>query len=185
MDMELCQLRPAYFYRLQQYNAALKQRTALVKTSFPFEPNIELLDMWDDKLAELGGSVMLLRRDFLDRLSTAARDLNRSITGNSSVGHEPEELFTYYKPSVPFEGDGARAALGDALCKARAEDIRRGCTTKGPHRDDIGILLNGRDVRVFGSQGQQRTAALSLKLSGARRCAAFGARRRFCFWTMF
>lgn len=62
---------------------------------------------------------MLLRRDFLDRLSTAARDLNRSITGNSSVGHEPEELFTYYKPSVPFEGDGARAALGDALCKAR------------------------------------------------------------------
>lgn len=49
--------------------------------------------MWDDKLAELGGSVMLLRRDFLDRLSTAARDLNRSITGNSSVGHEPEELF--------------------------------------------------------------------------------------------
>ena len=165
MDMELCQLRPAYFYRLQQYNAALKQRTALLKTSFPFEPNIELLDMWDDKLAELGGSVMLLRRDFLDRLSTAARDLNRSITGNSSVGHEPEELFTYYKPSVPFEGDGARAALGDALCKARAEDIRRGCTTKGPHRDDIGILLNGRDVRVFGSQGQQRTAALSLKLS--------------------
>ena len=126
MDMELCQLRPAYFYRLQQYNAALKQRTALLKTSFPFEPNIELLDMWDDKLAELGGSVMLLRRDFLDRLSTAARDLNRSITGNSSVGHEPEELFTYYKPSVPFEGDGARAALGDALCKARAEDIRRG-----------------------------------------------------------
>lgn len=119
MDMELCQLRPAYFYRLQQYNAALKQRTALLKTSFPFEPNIELLDMWDDKLAELGGSVMLLRRDFLDRLSTAARDLNRSITGNSSVGHEPEELFTYYKPSVPFEGDGARAALGDALCKAR------------------------------------------------------------------
>lgn len=101
MDMELCQLRPAYFYRLQQYNAALKQRTALLKTSFPFEPNIELLDMWDDKLAELGGSVMLLRRDFLDRLSTAARDLNRSITGNSSVGHEPEELFTYYKPSVP------------------------------------------------------------------------------------
>ena len=165
MDMELCQLRPAYFYRLQQYNAALKQRTALLKTSFPFEPNIELLDMWDDKLAELGGSVMLLRRDFLDRLSTAARDLNRSITGNSSVGHEPEELFTYYKPSVPFEGDLARSALGDALCKARAEDIRRGCTTKGPHRDDIGILLNGRDVRVFGSQGQQRTAALSLKLS--------------------
>ena len=167
MDMELCQLRPAYFYRLQQYNAALKQRTALLKTSFPFEPNTELLDMWDDKLAELGGSVMLLRRDFLDRLSTAARDLNRSITGNSSVGHEPEELFTYYKPSVPFEGDGARAALGDALCKARAEDIRRGCTTKGPHRDDIGILLNGRDVRVFGSQGQQRTAALSLKIAQA------------------
>ena len=127
MDMELCQLRPAYFYRLQQYNAALKQRTALLKTSFPFEPNIELLDMWDDKLAELGGSVMLLRRDSLDRLSTAARDLNRSITGNSSDGHEPEELFTYYKPYVPFEGDGARAALGDALCKARAEDIRRGC----------------------------------------------------------
>ncbi len=146
MDMELCQLRPAYFYRLQQYNAALKQRTALLKTSFPFEPNIELLDMWDDKLAELGGSVMLLRRDFLDRLSTAARDLNRSITGNSSVGHEPEELFTYYKPSVPFEGDGARAIALEG---------------------NGGFVVGKKLFRFMPDRGIARDAAVQIPRSGA------------------
>ena len=121
-----------------------------------------MIDMWDDRLTELGGDIMQVRRDFMDELSTAARDINRRITGGR------EELFTFYKPNIPFE-DGdmgeVRTAINDALFAARREDIRRGMTTRGPHRDDIGILIDGHDVRVYGSQGQQRTAALSMKLS--------------------
>ncbi|MBR0156907.1 MAG: DNA replication/repair protein RecF [Clostridia bacterium] len=164
MDMELCQLRPAFFYRLQQYNAALKQRGALLRsgleTGLPPDPG--MLDMWDDQLTELGGDIMLVRREFMDELSTLARDINRRITGGR------EELFAFYKPNVPFpDGDrgDVRTALNSALYNSRQEDIRRGFTTRGPHRDDIGILLDGHDVRTFGSQGQQRTAALSMKLS--------------------
>ncbi|MBR6006825.1 MAG: DNA replication/repair protein RecF [Clostridia bacterium] len=164
MDMELCQLRPAFFYRLQQYNSALKQRGARLRagleTGYPPEP--ELLDMWDDQLTELGGDIMLVRREFMDEISTLARDTNRRITGGR------EELFAFYKPNVPFpDGDRAdvRTALNEALFNSRQEDIRRGFTTRGPHRDDIGILLDGHDVRTFGSQGQQRTAAISLKIS--------------------
>lgn len=68
-------------------------------------------------------------------------------------------------PPFPSRATARAPHSGTHSARHGAEDIRRGCTTKGPHRDDIGILLNGRDVRVFGSQGQQRTAALSLKLS--------------------
>ena len=164
MDMELCQLRPAFFYKLQQYNAALKQRGALLKNALDMgvQPDPIQLDMWDDRLTELGGDIMLVRREFMDELSTLARDINRRITGGK------EELFTFYKPNVAFEEDGrsdVRTELNNALARSRNEDIRKGYTTRGPHRDDVGIMLDGNDVRVYGSQGQQRTAALSMKLS--------------------
>ncbi len=164
MDMELCQLRPAFFYRLQQYNAALKQRGALLRTALEtgVPPEESHLDMWDDQLTELGGDIMLIRREFMDELSTLARDINRRITGGR------EELYAFYKPNVPFRDGGrdeVRAALSSALYNSREEDIRRGYTTRGPHRDAVGILIGNTDVRVYGSQGQQRTAALSMKLS--------------------
>ena len=162
MDMELCQLRPVFYYRLSQYNAALRQRGALLRRAIEegVAPDEGMLDMWDDRLTELGGDIMLLRRDFMDELSTLARDVNKRITGGR------EELFAFYKPNVPFpDGGDVRTALDEALYRSRQEDIRRGFTTRGPHRDDIGILLDEHDVRVYGSQGQQRTAALSLKLS--------------------
>lgn len=164
MDMELCQLRPAFFYKLQQYNAALKQRGALLKNALDMgiSPDPIQLDMWDDRLTELGGDIMLVRREFMDELSTLARDINRRITGGK------EELFTFYKPNVAFDEDGradVRTELNNALSRSRSEDIRKGYTTRGPHRDDVGIMLDGNDVRVYGSQGQQRTAALSMKLS--------------------
>ncbi|MBQ3938846.1 MAG: DNA replication/repair protein RecF [Clostridia bacterium] len=164
MDMELCQLRPAFFYKLQQYNAALKQRGALLRTAIEtgVPPDESHLDMWDDRLTELGGDIMLIRREFMDELSTLARDINRRITGGR------EELYAFYKPNVSFQDGGrqdVRTVLSNALYNSREEDIRRGFTTRGPHRDDVGILIGDCDVRVYGSQGQQRTAALSMKLS--------------------
>lgn len=159
MDMELCQLRPTYFYRLQQYNAALKQRSALVKEGYLVSPDPSMLDAWDERLSVLGGEIMSIRQDFMDDISTIANDLHRRIT------EDGEQLFVFYKPNVPFEAVDPKRTLYEALTMAKDDDLRRGYTTRGPHRDDIGIRLGETDVRVYGSQGQQRTAALSIKLS--------------------
>lgn len=159
MDMELCQLHPAYYRKAAMYNAALRQRNALIKEAFmnPIDP--EVLDMWNAQLARTGAEVMRSRLEFMDEISTIASDMHRRLTGGR------EQLFTFYEPNVPFEGKEAEYAIYEALEASREEDIRRGFTSRGPHRDDIGIKLDEKDVKVFGSQGQQRTAALSLKLS--------------------
>lgn len=158
MDMELCQLRPAYYKKAAMYNAALRQRNALIKEAFldPIDP--EVLDMWNQQLARTGAEVMRDRRRFMDDISTIASDMHLKLTDGK------ERLFAYYEPNVDFDDD-AEYAIYDALAASREEDIRRGFTTRGPHRDDIGIKLGDTDVKVYGSQGQQRTAALSLKLS--------------------
>ena len=156
MDMEISQTHPAYYYRLQRYNAALKQRNALLKEQI--QPSAEMLDVWDQQLAALGEDIMIDRYDFIDGLSTIAYDLHRSISGGR------ESLEIAYEPSLKAEGD-FYGEMMDALKRSVQEDLRRGFTTVGPHRDDIAISLSGVDLRAFGSQGQKRTAALSLKLS--------------------
>ena len=165
LDMELSQLRPAYYYRLQQYNAALKQRNALLKgepgRERPQREVREQLYVWDEQLAAAGADVMCMRQEFVDALSTLARDLHRSISGGR------EQLAVSYAPSVDTAryGGTMREALQEALYTSALDDIRRGFTTMGPHRDDLSVCLGDAPVRVYGSQGQQRTAALSLKLS--------------------
>ena len=158
MDMELSQTHPAYYYSLQRYNAALKQRNALLKEPDRIGPG--MLETWDEQLAALGEEIVMDRCEFIDGLSTIAYDLHKSITGGR------ERLEIVYEPDIdPEDPEGIYGAMLKALDRSRAEDLRRGFTTAGPHRDDIGIALSGIDVRTFGSQGQKRTAALSLKLS--------------------
>lgn len=159
MDMELCQLRPAYFFRLQKYNLALRQRSALIKESFPNRPNPELLDMWNEQLARLGGEIMRDRAGFIGELGRIASDIHARISSGA------ERLDVAYSPNVDFDADDAQQRLYYALDASIGEDLRRGYTTRGPHRDDIMLKLGGSDVRIYGSQGQQRTAALSVKLS--------------------
>lgn len=157
LDMELSQARPAYYYRLQQYNAALRQRNALLK-SCDIRPG--MLAMWDEQLASLGEAIMAERQRFVDSLSTIAYDLHKGITGGK------ESLELGYQPNVSMEApQGVREALLQALTEGAADDLRRGFTQAGPHRDDMIIRLGDIDLRAFGSQGQQRTAALSIKLS--------------------
>ncbi len=158
MDMELCQLKPAYYLKAATYNAALRQRNALIKEAFANPVDPDMLDMWNVQLARTGAEVMRQRLAFMDELSTVASDMHRRLTGGR------EQLFAFYDPDVPAEGD-IEYAIYDALAASREEDLRRGFTSRGPHRDDIGIKLDETDVRVYGPQGQQRTAALSLKLS--------------------
>lgn len=167
LDMELSQIRPAYYYRLQQYNSALKQRNALLKG----EPGRERptavrelrdqLYVWDEQLAAAGADVMRMRMDFTRRLASVAEALHYRISGGR------ERLQVSYEASVDASeyGGNLRGALEEVLYASAYEDIRRGYTTVGPHRDDLSVTFGGESVRTYGSQGQQRTAALSLKLS--------------------
>lgn len=157
LDMELSQLKPAYYYALQQYNNALKNRNLLLKEQ-PIR--YDMIELWDEQLAQLGTTIIRTRAEFVEELCILAEKLHSGMSGGR------ERLETVYLPNVPpMAADVLPERLNELLTDHLERDIYRGFTSVGPHRDDLGLMLNGKDVRVFGSQGQQRTAALSLKLS--------------------
>ena len=159
IDMELSQIRPAYYYALQRYAHALMQRNRLLR-DIPQSPSLKsTLEDWDAQLARHGAAIMAMRADFVRAISEAAHDNHLEISGGL------EDLRARYMPSLDTEESDTERALMGALFVARENDIRRGTTTVGPHRDDLMLTLSGVDVRVYGSQGQQRTTALSLKLA--------------------
>jgi DNA replication and repair protein RecF len=157
LDMELSQLRPAYYYALQQYNQALKSRNLLLKEDpVPYD----MIELWDEQLSKLGATIMEARAGFIEELSSNAHTLHAKMSGTKEI------LETVYEPTIPVQDyDTMRETLTVQLGERLERDVFRGFTSVGPHRDDLGLMLNGRDLRIYGSQGQQRTAALSLKLS--------------------
>ena len=156
LDMELSQLQPAYYYRLQQYNLALKQRNALLK-NHAVTPS--LLAPWDEQLAILGAGLIHARAAFMEKLCVLAGDLHKELSGG-------ERLHVRYEPAFePGSVQQTAACMQQGLAASFDRDLRTGATQQGPHRDDILLELDGVDVRAYGSQGQQRTAALALKLS--------------------
>lgn len=158
LDMELSQLKPSYYYALQQYNAALKQRNNLLKDEAGLES--DMLELWDEQLSKLGAEIIAEREDFCTELNLLAGDLHRHMSGGR------EFLRVEYAPSVTSKDRGLlREAIAEALVSNIDKDLFRGYTSAGPHRDDVALYLDDNDVRIYGSQGQQRTAALSLKLS--------------------
>lgn len=157
VDMALSQLRPAYYYALQRYARALKQRNETLKVIAAQPAFMATLDAWDEQLAAAGAELMAHRRAYIGKLNAAAAETHREISDDK------ERLEIRYLPSVGL-GDDAQSNL-EALFGARETDLRRLTTSVGVHRDDVQILVEGRDVRAFGSQGQQRTAALSMRLS--------------------
>ncbi|MBR4235339.1 MAG: DNA replication/repair protein RecF [Clostridia bacterium] len=161
MDMELSQLRPSYYYALQRYNRALKQRGALLRQIAAGAQTADTLDMWDEELIQSGSEIMHIRAEFVKKLAERASVIHSGISG------EKERLDVTYEPDTEIRQSAAdtACALGEALLACRANDIKRLVTSAGPHRDDIGVFVNGMDARAFGSQGQVRTCALSLKLS--------------------
>jgi DNA replication and repair protein RecF len=156
LDMELSQTHPAYFFLLQQYMRALRQRNMLLRSVREHPDLLPTLPAWNEQLASLGCKIMQYREDFCARLSLLASQNHREISGGR------ETLLISYRPDCPAPDEGA---LLDLLSQAQKEDLRRMTTTRGPHRDEMALTLDGREIRAFGSQGQQRTAALSIKLS--------------------
>jgi DNA replication and repair protein RecF len=158
LDMAISQLRPSYYYTLQQYNNALKQRNALLKD--PDGLDYDALESWDEQLAVLGASIILNRMELVDRLSVIATEQHETLSDGS------ETLLVEYEPNVaPQSSSDLSKTLRLALSDTAERDVYRGSTSVGPHRDDLGLKVSGTDVRVYGSQGQQRTTVLSLKLA--------------------
>lgn len=162
MDMELSQIRPQYFYYLQQYNRVLNHRNNLLK-SIQVKPSLAAtLPAWDHQLAEAGSYIIQQRRLFQDSLKIIAQEIHSRITNGT------EKLTLEYKSSIPSQTsklEEIQQQFLQVLEGRHKEDIERGITGKGCHRDDIVFQINGADVRIFGSQGQKRTTVLSLKFS--------------------
>ena len=153
IDFELCQLDKVYTNHLMNYNKVLLQRNKLLK-DMAFNPALsDTLSVWDEQLIAYGESVMKDRAKFVGQLNSVIQGLHETLTG----GKETIEIV--------YEPDAAPGRFEDELHGSRERDLKQHSTCKGPHRDDICFLVNGIDIRKYGSQGQQRTAALSLKLS--------------------
>ncbi len=156
IDMELCQLSKIYVDNLIAYNRVLAQRNKLLKEISYNQDLVETLDVWDEQLIRYGSEIINYRYKFIKDLADIMGDIHLSLTDNV------EKIVISYDKSVDIDN------FRKNLRKYRDKDIRQKQTNIGPHRDDIGFFLkntNNMDLRVFGSQGQQRTAALSLKLA--------------------
>ena len=158
IDMQLSQLRPTFFYNLQNYMKCLEQRNALLREVSSQTSLRGLLDDWDEVLARCGAQIISTRREALEELSVRAREEHRMLTGSS------EELKLRYSGEAADRDDTVQSLL-EGLRKNREDDIRRMTTSIGPHRDDIKIYINGKECKIYASQGQQRSAVLSLRLA--------------------
>lgn len=153
VDMELCQLDNFYLYNLSNYNKLINQRNKLLKDIY-FNPTLkDTLNIWDSQLISYGSKIIERRKSFTEQISDILRQYHYKLSGGK------EEISILYEPNVTID------EYSDKLSKSHDRDISSKMTIIGPHRDDFSFLVNGIDIRKYGSQGQQRTAALSLKLS--------------------
>ena len=153
LDLELCQLDRVYLHNLVSYNRIVMQRNKLLK-DLPFQRELEdTLDIWDMQLSEYGEKIIAGRERFITDLGEILSDIHSNLSGGK------EELQIFYEKNVSC------AELYDTIRKNRDRDLKMKTSTVGPHRDDLRFVIDDIDIRKFGSQGQQRTAALSLKLS--------------------
>lgn len=153
VDMELCQLDSFYLYNLNNYNKIVNQRNKLLKDMYMNPQLKETLNIWDMQLVSYGSKIIERRRLFADQLNEIIYEIHKRLSGGK------EELSIRYEPDVEIE------EFEKKLKYSQDRDIKSKMTSVGPHRDDFCFLVGNTDIRKFGSQGQQRTAALSLKLS--------------------
>ena len=152
LDLELCQLNKLYLMQLTDYNRIINQRNKLLKSNFSPEL-LDTIEVWDEQLINYGSILINERAKFIKELNEIIPKIHSSLTGNK------EKIEIIYEPNVKAED------FAKKLAKNHDKDIRMRASSTGPHRDDLCVVVNGIDIRKYGSQGQQRTAALSLKLS--------------------
>ncbi len=164
LNMAISQITPRYLADLHRYRRALRQRNELLKQVAQDKTDGASLAPWTSQLVEAGVRISADREQFLSQLRPVAAQLQSQLTGDT------EELGICYSSPLAGAGDEEQreAVFREQLEKQFARELQRGATQVGPHRDDVEITADGRLLRRFGSQGQQRTAALALKLAEAQ-----------------
>jgi len=184
LDSTLCQISQNYCQALSRYNKVLTQRNALLKELYKRNGNADQLLYWDEELAQYGATLVFERHNSILELDTTARQRHRELSGGKeglrlqyAPSFDPrqrpkpdyqlpllmEDLAPYTAAAPPIKE--VRETFLAYLKQARDEEINRGVTLVGPHRDDFHFLVDGIDMTLYGSRGQQRTAALSTKLA--------------------
>lgn len=153
MDLELCQISRLYYQNLSSYNKILNQRNNLLKQIYYNKNLMDTFDVWNTQLVDSGVRIIKERRNFVEMMNEIIGDIHSRLTSGR------EKLEIIYECNV--DEDSFEKALQEKL----ETDLRYSSTQSGPHRDDISFLINGIDARKYGSQGQQRTVALSLKMA--------------------
>ncbi len=153
IDMELCQINKIYYSDLSTYNKIINQRNNLLKQISFDRKQIDMLDVWDIQLVNYGIKVIKERNNFINMINEIIPEIHDKLTFGK------EKILLCYDKNVDCD------IYYDELLKIRDKDIKYQTTQIGPHRDDIIFTVNGMDVKKYGSQGQQRTVALSLKLA--------------------
>ena len=154
LDIMISQLRPNYIHILSLYQKTIEQRNNYLKQIKEEQKDENLLEIWDEKLAEYAIKICEYRKEFIEKLKPKMEKLHKEITNNK------EEIKIEYVTECLD-----KKIYLDLLKERRKLDILKGFTTKGVHRDDFMIYINKKDIKIFGSQGQNRTAMLSLKLA--------------------
>ncbi len=164
LDMEIGQVQPSYLYDLLQYQRILNQRNNYLKQIHSAKStNQQMLEVWNQQLVEYGTKIIKKRQIFITKLQIWAQKIHDGITSGQ------EELQIRYQPSFDIENFTNETVVFNQfmikLSQVMDQEIRRGMTLIGPHRDDLLFFINEKEVQMYGSQGQQRTTALSLKLA--------------------
>ena len=158
IDMELCQLNKKYYYNLVQYNKVLNERNVVLKNKNLSE---EMLDIYDEQLSFYGEYVIKERLKYFEKLNYYGVQVHKDITSNK------ENIEFKYQSTIK-DLSKIKENFYEALKKSRKKDIEKGISTIGLHRDDFSIFINNVDIKNFGSQGQQRTAVLTIKFASLR-----------------
>ena len=162
LDMMISQIDSKYFIALQRYRIALEQRNALLKRIRAGEADLKVLVSFDEILAEEGRTIIQKRTEIVHKLTEVAMDVYHNISG------QEDELLQIQYQSVLPDSESIPDGMMKGLYANREDDIRTGLTSIGPHRDDLIFSLNRKNMKMYSSQGQIRTAALSLKLTQIR-----------------
>lgn len=163
MNLDIAQMSPRYCVDLSNYKQVLDQRNKLLKELRERPGQESGIEAWTDQLVAHGVRLLAARRQFVEAISPSAAAIHAELTDGR------EELAVRYEPGVLLrdarDEEGISRAFHEKLARVAADEIRRGTTLAGPQRDDVALMVNGTEARAFGSQGQQRTVVLSLKLA--------------------
>ena len=156
LNIMISQLRPMYVHILNKYNKTLEQRNNYLKQIKYENKSYEMLDIWDEQLVDLGTKIFIYRKEFLEKINNKIKNIHLITTQNK------EHIEIKYKSNIIDENKYLQE-----LKNKRNIDIQKGYTSTGIHRDDFEIFINNENISIYGSQGQQRSSIISLKLAEA------------------